>query len=493
MPGVPSSRGCEGCRKQKKKCDQVKPTCSRCTRLRIPCIGNGVQRYKFQEPSVTTLVQHQTPEKTIIATSLIDASQTSLSKQERTYLNFFRQNTSKQVASYFSRAFWDQMVHQVGEAQPAVRHAAIGVGAMHWNYDIRELGRENQSLPLQQCGKAYGHLQEALSSGLSSSTQIETVLCSCLVLGALSMIQGDARATGYHLGSGWRLLDQWQSVGLRNSALGARLLQTFTQNKLRWFSLQDGDMYSDLTLPDLIASRLPIVESLAETEETVGFVVGIGWLALQVRSRPDAGDGAKRVGVAVTLLKKLQAWKDFLLESSQTHGEVARAEKMISLLDVWCQVLFIRVSTDGKLEDGETRYDRCLPLFQHTIQLAGKLLSEPRPDLWMGIVTPLVFCALKCRDWETRHEALKILNIVPYSKGKWSMANTGLVIARVIQVESEGFAQEDIIPEASRIDSMRVEFLLKGPQVCIYYCRSRLKSEKERREKQDWESVVMPY
>ncbi|KAF4988689.1 hypothetical protein FDECE_14962 [Fusarium decemcellulare] len=48
MPGTPHSRGCEGCRKQKKRCDQVKPTCGRCKRLDVPCIGNGVKRWKFQ-------------------------------------------------------------------------------------------------------------------------------------------------------------------------------------------------------------------------------------------------------------------------------------------------------------------------------------------------------------------------------------------------------------------------------------------------------------
>ncbi|POR35088.1 Uncharacterized protein TPAR_04700 [Tolypocladium paradoxum] len=49
MPGVPSYRGCEACRKQKKKCDQAKPACSRCARLEIPCVGCGQQRYKFKD------------------------------------------------------------------------------------------------------------------------------------------------------------------------------------------------------------------------------------------------------------------------------------------------------------------------------------------------------------------------------------------------------------------------------------------------------------
>ncbi|KAF7929749.1 hypothetical protein EAE99_004653 [Botrytis elliptica] len=56
MPGVPSGRGCEACRKQKKKCDQVQPSCSRCMRLSIPCVGSGIRRYKFISGSIDSTV-----------------------------------------------------------------------------------------------------------------------------------------------------------------------------------------------------------------------------------------------------------------------------------------------------------------------------------------------------------------------------------------------------------------------------------------------------
>ncbi|KAM0240718.1 hypothetical protein ACHAP5_007923 [Fusarium lateritium] len=53
MPGVPKSRGCNDCLKQKKKCDQAKPACSRCARLAIPCVGSGEQKYVFKPVSFT--------------------------------------------------------------------------------------------------------------------------------------------------------------------------------------------------------------------------------------------------------------------------------------------------------------------------------------------------------------------------------------------------------------------------------------------------------
>lgn len=34
------------------QCDQLEPSCSRCTRLRAPCVGSGQQRYKFVDETV---------------------------------------------------------------------------------------------------------------------------------------------------------------------------------------------------------------------------------------------------------------------------------------------------------------------------------------------------------------------------------------------------------------------------------------------------------
>lgn len=81
MPGVPSSRGCNACRKQRKKvghqvpidnetnklthggaqCDIENFPCSRCQRLKIPCIGHGQRRWKFKDESAKLI--HETQAK----------------------------------------------------------------------------------------------------------------------------------------------------------------------------------------------------------------------------------------------------------------------------------------------------------------------------------------------------------------------------------------------------------------------------------------------
>lgn len=50
MPAVPSGRACEACRNVRKKCDSGVPTCGRCTRLNVACVGSGQRRFLFKGP-----------------------------------------------------------------------------------------------------------------------------------------------------------------------------------------------------------------------------------------------------------------------------------------------------------------------------------------------------------------------------------------------------------------------------------------------------------
>jgi hypothetical protein len=68
------------------KCDQLKPLCSRCSRLHIMCVGSGQQRYKFKQQEGSLLLSNnrkepfqrpqisRTPsnEQTLLAGALVD-------------------------------------------------------------------------------------------------------------------------------------------------------------------------------------------------------------------------------------------------------------------------------------------------------------------------------------------------------------------------------------------------------------------------------------
>ena len=57
-----------------------------------------------------------------------------------------------------------------------------------------------------------------------------------------------------------------------------------------------------VVVPDVIAGRFPVIDTLKSAEENSGFVVAIGWLALQVKSCREAEDAVNRIFVVVILL-----------------------------------------------------------------------------------------------------------------------------------------------------------------------------------------------
>ncbi|KAJ5550122.1 transcriptional regulator family: Fungal Specific TF [Penicillium sp. DV-2018c] len=67
MPGVPSGRACDACRKQKKKCDEKQPACGRCLRLKVNCVGSGQRRYMFKQEPLSSK-SHQSSQTILIAT-----------------------------------------------------------------------------------------------------------------------------------------------------------------------------------------------------------------------------------------------------------------------------------------------------------------------------------------------------------------------------------------------------------------------------------------
>ncbi|KAJ5129600.1 uncharacterized protein N7515_005639 [Penicillium bovifimosum] len=65
MPGVPSGRACDACRKQKKKCDEKQPACGRCLRLKVNCVGSGQQRYMFKQERLSPK-SHRSGQSTLV-------------------------------------------------------------------------------------------------------------------------------------------------------------------------------------------------------------------------------------------------------------------------------------------------------------------------------------------------------------------------------------------------------------------------------------------
>lgn len=428
---------------------------------------------------------------------LVAASQADLTSKERWFLDFFRRVTAQTNATYFNKSFWGQLVHQASEIQPAVRHAVIGIGSLHWSGMMKNSSTVDDraaSFSLQQCSKALTHLQCNLTADISSRQRMETVLVSCGILLSFSFSQGDARAGGCHLRAGYELLHQWQKVKMHNSPIGAIVLQSFTQIHLDWPPLTDPHADSkNYSYPLQLAGDYQM-EVLVETpEEACGILLILGWLVLQTKPQPSTGADVESAPVAV--LKRLQYWKNLIIQRGRDLSQQGR--DTIAILDIWSEVILVKSLADRRLDEGEMRYDDYLPQFRQTIQLAKGLLvpgSLPRSWTRTGIVAPLFFCAFKCRDWFVRREALGLLSGWEHERGIWSISGPALVLERLIKVESKDCLPQDIISESARIDAVRVDFLPDEAKVRFWYRRPICSDQRGHCDDiRVWDSEIISY
>jgi hypothetical protein len=424
---------------------------------------------------------------------LVDASQADLTSNERWFLNFFRCATAQTNATYFSKSFWAELVHQASEIQPAVRHAAIGIGSLHWSGMMKGDDRV-ASFSLRQCSKALSYLHHNMVADISSRQRMETVMISCSILVAIAFSQGDARAGGCHLRAGYELLEEWQKFKMHNSPIGAIVLQSFTQIHLDWLPLTDPSADSKGYSYPLQLAKSYQMEVLIETpEEACGILLILGWLVLQTKPQPYTSADVESAPAAV--LKRLRYWKSLIM---QRRGYLSRQGRdTISILDIWSEVILIKELTDRRLDEGEMRYDDYLPHFRRTVHLAKELLVPGSlPSSWTrtGIVAPLFFCAFRCRDWFVRLEALNLLSAWEYEQGIWSISGPALVLERLIMVESGSCLPQDIIPESTRIDAVHVDFMPDESKVRFWYRRPICEDPRGYSDNiWVWDSEIIPY
>lgn len=202
MPGVPSGTGCDGCRRQKKKasllgqdpapckkltflqCDEIKPACSRCRRLRIACNGGGQRRFKFVDPA------HKRPFNSSTVVSLIAANSRRLDRslihkppgnesslQLSTYLSTIKPSVNfRHNLAWNYGAFLEEIPQRLGKNK-ALDTAVAALVSAHSNVCCR------RRATLQTLVK-YSVALHALKSSLNSPHEASSseTLCAIMVL-----------------------------------------------------------------------------------------------------------------------------------------------------------------------------------------------------------------------------------------------------------------------------------------------------------------------
>lgn len=125
LPSRPTQSAQVTCRTRHINCDGKKPQCGHCTSTGQFCKRNKHSQSRSASPTSSVRSRH--------FLSIAAAPDTKLftSSQEHRSFTFFCQYTVPQISSAFSDEFWNRLVLQATHHEPAIRHAAIAMGALH--------------------------------------------------------------------------------------------------------------------------------------------------------------------------------------------------------------------------------------------------------------------------------------------------------------------------------------------------------------------------
>lgn len=436
--------------------------------------------------------KHQDPQS-VSLTRLVDSSQVDLSWNERWHLHWFRTCTSTQCSEYFEDDFWCGLVLRMCEAQAAVRHAAIAIGARHYQYEEAQRNQipdRESLLTLSHSHKSITCLYQDLIRHESSRLHKETVLVTCIILTMLALFQEEFFAARCHFQSGFKLFKKWVAVDSEASPNGTMLKQAFSQVHLHFSTCMNprefvkDERLIPLEIPKSSINIAP--QTPDELAREARSTLAVGWQA--VHSHPGGGFSIDSAGSPMyrggyAILSKLQLWRSQLKHLLPHKPHPQRHRDLLTLLQMWTLVIDIKLDVAGSENPTESLYDNYLTSFEGAIALAKDLLrlgvtevSAPLYYIKPSVVTALLWCATKCRDWRVRADVLSLLNECKHHDS-WVSAATS-AIERLIQIESDGVELGCAIPVAARVDCIIVKPLFDSSQVQLWYQKSQDKQDR---------------
>lgn len=129
--------GCKTCKIRRIKCDEAKPICQQCSKVRIVCDG-----YDYPESNTHSSGESTSPSPS----SSLSPTRTTYNTQDVPYLDFFRYQLIEEFAGFSCTDFWSRVVMGEAMTSDSVRHVVLAISSL--SKAISETPREKHPSPL---------------------------------------------------------------------------------------------------------------------------------------------------------------------------------------------------------------------------------------------------------------------------------------------------------------------------------------------------------
>ena len=488
------------------KCDEGKPACQNCTKGGRICEG-------YDKPAAANQARRLVPpsaESSTSANSIIlrgrDVTFPGTSV-ERRHLEYFQQRTAPDFAGHFSSEFWSRLVLQVSHSEPAVLHAVVALGSLHETLDNTggqgvisrrsSVSVSSQETSLQQYNRAITALRGRMESQ-NENEILEIALICCVLFYSYETLHGNHDEALLHLQNGLKMLQEWKAKRADStspaepSPIQYELSQVLSRLNVQTRWLFDPELPSLHNLTETVFSKT-IPDAFADLNQARDFLFAMyndGFSFYQnIIERLRSGNTvpisgslytlAEFGGLDAYLIRWLSAFDKFIERSTSTMTSQELRGSLLLRIHYLCGFIVLHKSA----LPAQCAYDTYNDYFTQIISLASSLLDAPegspgptgsRPpfSLDFGIILPLFYTAVNCRDPNIRRRAISLLSS-PRHEGAWSAVDAARVGTIAIEAEEDGLGEIQTsrdVPESSRLCEIYVS-ALEGSKIrlrCVF-------------------------
>ncbi|KAK4202773.1 hypothetical protein QBC40DRAFT_275678 [Triangularia verruculosa] len=471
--------GCITCKNRHVKCDERKPTCSRCEKARMECHGYLAKTdQKTTRKSNRSVTVRRGPRPLQVIRPAL--TPLSCAKKDIIFFDFYRYSLVKELARYLHANFWSGILLCESIRDDCVRHAILALGALsqalfidstclqtspgHQSTDSSpspvhpELRAHHVLNPHYQA--AIHHQNQAISLYLQRTRDERdkmpagTLLVMTLLLVTYELLQGDLDVADGLMSSGIRVfrdsitmlretVDRHHAIS--SSGKTEEEIMEDMECILPFLSaISENFSISPQQLPQCPMfgagsacgdSDLPI------SGQTSAVRCAYLWSKVHVRcllfaakamhhtfggQSLSAGGGHPFLQEQTNLAILLRQWQQVLSDfRAAVHPEDLRTRRMMQLLSLQCCTNIISLA--WCLDPTDTALDSCESDFSQLLATAQDSLENPDLMFKVGytfsggdIAGPLILVAAKCRASRgLRLKALGLFRKMSWREGSW--------------------------------------------------------------------------
>lgn len=503
------------------KCDETKPFCNKCTSTGRTCEGyttplprksrTRLSKYDVLQMSLdrSTNASFDTSDITIIPNSnvydvvyawcvprSVNHTRDRVDWDESRSLAYYSTRVSKDICNHFDEDFWNNLVLQISEEEPAVRHALLALSTLYEAGDMSRLANHHFSRDrykqlmrsaIHQHNKAISILRSRIDAG----GPLEVVMMSCLIFTWLEFLRGNVNDALTHLHSGLRILCEQpqlkysQAVKHMASVLGRALVQAaLHRSSALVFDYYAATGYSpNLTSLKFATLREARCDIDGKISSALYFLRRIGSAGL---ARLDHECSAFPYESCLKCMhqahiRDFSQWKasfeslrnrlDFDSMTANQLQSIHQLELCHLLMSNTFDILF--AATPMIFDKFNHVYARMLYLSRQILrnQISRRTTSQFMLPIDNSVQGGLLNVIFRCRHLPIRSEAVQLLQQCPENDGIWQ--RTSLVALCKWKIDTEenrrppGALETDPLPENARVYAEKAREVMRDGQSLV--------------------------